>query len=33
MIITTPSGHTYETAPEPFHEPRTGPEDDDEPEV
>ncbi|WET81123.1 DUF222 domain-containing protein [Amycolatopsis sp. QT-25] len=33
MIITTPSGHTYETGPEPFHEPRTGPEDDDEPEV
>lgn len=32
MIITTPSGHTYETAPEPFHEPRTGPEDD-EPEA
>lgn len=30
MIITTPSGHTYETAPEPFHEPRTGPDDDDD---
>lgn len=29
MIITTPSGHTYESAPEPFHEPRTGPEDDE----
>ncbi len=27
-IITTPSGHTYETAPEPFHEPRAEPEDD-----
>ncbi|RSM55133.1 HNH endonuclease [Amycolatopsis sp. WAC 01376] len=29
MIITTPSGHTYETAPEPLHEPRPGPEDDE----
>ncbi|RSN28678.1 HNH endonuclease [Amycolatopsis sp. WAC 01416] len=33
MIITTPSGHTYETAPEPLHEPRTGPEDDEPQEV
>ncbi|MEV7554123.1 DUF222 domain-containing protein [Amycolatopsis sp. NPDC089917] len=28
MIITTPSGHTYETSPEPLHEPRTEPEED-----
>ncbi|MFD5092890.1 DUF222 domain-containing protein [Amycolatopsis thailandensis] len=29
MIITTPSGHTYTTAPEPLHEPRTEPEEDE----
>ncbi|MFC3450844.1 HNH endonuclease [Amycolatopsis speibonae] len=28
MIITTPSGDTYETAPEPFHDPRTDPEEE-----
>nr|WP_184906172.1 HNH endonuclease signature motif containing protein [Amycolatopsis umgeniensis] len=30
MIITTPSGHTYETSPEPFHEPRTDLEENTE---
>ncbi len=33
MTITTPSGHTYHTAPEPLHDPRPEPEpEDDEPQ-
>ncbi len=28
MILTTPSGHTYDATPEPLHEPREEPEDD-----
>ncbi|WP_409495839.1 HNH endonuclease, partial [Amycolatopsis sp. cmx-11-12] len=28
MTITTPSGHTYDTAPEPLHDPRPEPEED-----